>query len=1598
MISIIRKNARIVPVLVILLYANICSASLSDALDTTLIFSTGGDAGWIQLFSIVDYNGDIGDAARSGYIEHNQESWMQTTVTGSGTLSFYWAVSSQGNYDFLEFYIDSSRQNRISGLVDWQQMSYTIPSGSHILKWRYVKNESQNIGSDCGFVDKVEWTPSSGPPSGLLPEALDTTLTFGTGGDAEWYDQSLISFYDGDAAQSGYINDDQESWMETSVTGPGALSFYWKVSSEDDYDLLEFYIDNHRRNFISNERDWQQMNYALDSGSHHLIWRYVKDESVSYGSDCGWVDKVEWTPGGELPPTPGPTTEPISDALDTTLYVSTGGNANWFSQTETTYFGSDAAQSGYIFNYQNSWIQTSVTGPGTLSFYWKVSSENNYDYLEFYIDTSMQNHISGSVDWQQMSYSISSGPHTVVWRYIKDGSDYSGSDCGWVDKLEWTPSSEPPAPPPSSGSLAEAMDTTLDFTTTGSEVWFYQTITSYNDGDAAQSGQISDDQVSSMQTTVEGAGTFSFYWKVSSETNYDFLEFYIDSVRQHFISGSVDWQQKSYTISSGSHTLLWRYTKDGSANSGSDCGWVDKVEWSAGGEPPAPPQPPTPGSLADAMDTTLEFDVGGNAYWFNQTATFYYDGDAAQSGNISENQASWMQTTVTGPGTLSFYWNVSSETNFDFLEFYIDSSRQNRISGSVGADWQQKSFEIASGSHTLLWRYFKDESVNSGSDCGWVDKVEWTPSSEPPPPPPPSPGSLSDAMDTTLDFTTTGGAVWFNQTTTFYNDGDAAQSGHISDDQVSLMQTTVEGPGTFSFYWKVSSETNYDLLEFYIDGSRQNLITGSVDDWQQRSYTISSGPHTLLWRYTKDSSISLGSDCGWVDKVEWLPGEEPPAPQPSPELLSEALDTTLVFTTGGDIGWFNQTLMYYYDEDAAQSGPITDSQESWMQTTVTGPGTLTFYWYVSSETNFDFLEFYIDSSRQNRISGSTGANWQQKTYTISSGSHTLLWRYFKDGSVNSGNDCGWVDKVEWTPSNEPPTPPPPDPNSVSLPVALDTTLDIATGGNAEWFRQTTIYYYDEDAAQSGDISDNQESWMQSTVTGPGMLSFYWKVSSESDYDNLEFYIDSDRQLRISGTMNWQQQTYAIPSGAHILVWRYVKDSTIEAGSDCGWVDKVEWTPGALPPSEPVAFIYCAGPNVEKVWKLRKSDLAKIAESINYGGTIGAITEDDDYIYCAGYIGKVWKLRKSDLTKVAESPAYGGNIEALTEDNDYIYCGGVTTQKVWKLNKTDLSFVAESIGHGGNIYALVEDNNYIYCAGTNQRVWKLLKSDLSFVAQNSAPLGYLWALAQDSDYIYCAGNDQRVHKLQKSNLAQTAVSSYYGNYIEAVVVDTDYIYFSGYGTQKIWKLQKSDLVKIDESIDYGGSINALVIDTDYIYCGGEVTQTVWKLNKSDLAKVEESINYGGEIRVLTGEEEVPSPAPPSPSEPLSDALDTTLSIYTGGDADWFKQSTTYYYGADAAQSGPILYDQASWMQTTVTGPGTLSFYWNVSSETNFDFLEFYIDDIRQNRISSSLGPNWQQRSYTIPSGSHTLLWRYVKDGSVNEGYDCGWVDWVQFVSP
>src|SRR5262249_12382507 len=146
---------------------------------------------------------------------------------------------------------------------------------------------------------------------------------------------------------------------------------------------------------IYGQIDWNYRSYSIPAGTHVLQWQYVKDPQFNTGSDQAWLDMVTYT-------TNAPTA--LQEALNTCgINWSTGGNTNttfWTGQTNASHDGKSAAKSGSIFIGQESWLQTSVSGVTNVSFWWQVSSQTNYDFLEFWTNNVLAKRISGEVAWQ----------------------------------------------------------------------------------------------------------------------------------------------------------------------------------------------------------------------------------------------------------------------------------------------------------------------------------------------------------------------------------------------------------------------------------------------------------------------------------------------------------------------------------------------------------------------------------------------------------------------------------------------------------------------------------------------------------------------------------------------------------------------------------------------------------------------------------------------------------------------------------------------------------------------------------------------------------------------------------------------------------------------------------------------------------------------------------------------------------------------------------------------------------------------------------------------------------------------------------------------
>lgn len=199
----------------------------------------------------------------------------------------------------------------------------------------------------------------------------------------------------------------------------------------------------------------------------------------------------------------------------------------------------------------------------------------------------------------------------------------------------------------------------FDWTFAGNQPWSVVSSGAYEGTYAAKSGSIGDNQASEMKVVMDVAAndSISFFRKVSSEASYDYLQFYIDNTKKAEWSGEVAWGRVAYAVTQGTHTFRWRYMKDVSVIGGSDCGWVDYIEFPA------------------IVDNSLSLYAGpdadvcfGNNYTTSATANAYSTVSWTTSGTGAFANPSMLITTYTpsqadyNAGTVTLSITVTGST------------------------------------------------------------------------------------------------------------------------------------------------------------------------------------------------------------------------------------------------------------------------------------------------------------------------------------------------------------------------------------------------------------------------------------------------------------------------------------------------------------------------------------------------------------------------------------------------------------------------------------------------------------------------------------------------------------------------------------------------------------------------------------------------------------------------------------------------------------------------------------------------------------------------------------------------------------------------
>lgn len=445
-------------------------------------------------------------------------------------------------------------------------------------------------------------------------------------------------------------------------------------------------------------------------------------------------------------------------------------------------------------------------------------------------------------------------------------------------------------------------------------------------------------------------------------------------------------------------------------------------------------------------------------------------------GLINDGQMAGIEWSTKGTGVLSFDWKVSSEADWDVLRFYeVGAGATNEISGTTGG-WNRVYATINSAPeavHTFRWEYEKDPAGDYvGQDCGWVDAISWSPCYTLSVNGGTGDGAFTNGAVVTITADTPPQWQKFDRWT-----GDTNGVSNVLAASTTLVMpatgvvvtatytpilytlAVAHGSGGGSYAYGSTVEigaTPYTDRRFY-------RWTGDVEriaDVAAATTTVVTAGQTLsvFATYSVPLTVNLGTGSGWYPEGSTTTVIADPDPLwkefavwtgDGAGLLDDAAArrTALTMPTGPRVltatyrdsvarvtGCYGRT--FTFDVSGASSGLAVDLEAgspsgtpalklggagvlpdngfALFETAVSGSGTVTFWWKVSSEIDADYLKFRVDGVLIAAISGTKGS-WAQVSHRVEGAgvSHVLRWGYGKNGSFASSTDAGWVDDIVW---------------------------------------------------------------------------------------------------------------------------------------------------------------------------------------------------------------------------------------------------------------------------------------------------------------------------------------------------------------------------------------------------------------------------------------------------------------------------------------------------------------------------------------------------------------------------------------------------------
>jgi len=266
------------------------------------------------------------------------------------------------------------------------------------------------------------------------------------------------------------------------------------------------------------------------------------------------------------------------------------------------------------------------------------------------------------------------------------------------------------------------------------------------------------------------------------------------------------------------------------------------------------------------------------------------------------------------------------------------------------------------------------------------------------------------------------GESFFSNDVVVYMTGTGFVNGHVweydSITPVYNVQIALEG----------TDEYGHEQV-LYLEGTTNpsGYYTGEAlaGNWQAVGYKDAYQPS-----YSEEFAINYTETTDDIDVIlleDWAPLQMIKATEEENDVLVEwswePAEMIVDFETG-DFTQAEFTLPAQYPWTITTTNPYEGtycmkstcegiaSGTSSIEATVDVPyeGKMGFWVRVSSESNYDKFHFYIDGVEQGQAMSGQLA-YAYKEYSVTEGTHTYKWEYAKDSSVNSNDDCVYVDYI-----------------------------------------------------------------------------------------------------------------------------------------------------------------------------------------------------------------------------------------------------------------------------------------------------------------------------------------------------------------------------------------------------------------------------------------------------------------------------------------------------------------------------------------------------------------------------------------------------------